>query len=80
MVHGSYIITDTGVLTDDQAEIFQSQISDNKYANVYIRRASTDLQITRSFDRIDKLLSYIRGLFITIIGFGEIFLYWYNEI
>jgi hypothetical protein len=54
MVHGSDIITDNGVMTDDQASILQSQVSDNKYANVI---SEEHQQIYQSLDHLTELIN-----------------------
>jgi hypothetical protein len=46
---------------------YQIQASTNQYFKFYIRKAATQMQFTRTFQKIDQTFSYIGGLFGTII-------------
>jgi len=41
--------------------------SNNQYAKIYIRKASGRYDITRSFQKVDQTLSFIGGLFGTVV-------------
>ncbi len=49
------------------AQIFNYQIQGTSYMKFYLRKSSVDLVVQRSFRKVDDTLSYIGGLFSTIV-------------
>lgn len=59
-------VTGTQVVQTAVGKSFQVQ-SSNQYFKFYWRKSASKIQINRSFQKLDQTLSYIGGLFGTII-------------
>ncbi len=58
---------DVGGVVTSIAQMFNYQVRSTSYMKFYLRKSSVDLLVTRDFRRVDDTLSYIGGLFSTIL-------------
>lgn len=62
------IQTVTGGIVTSLAQMHNYQVQSDEYLKFYLRKSSQDIEVERSFRKVDETLSYIGGLFSAILG------------
>jgi hypothetical protein len=67
---------ESGAVILDPAEAMYYKVRGTEYLKFYIRKSPIGVEITRSYRKIDDVISYVGGLFsFLLIAFGFVSLY-----